>query len=412
MIELKNSKTTYRGKSLDGRERFASDSAIGALQMSEDGQAWQDILPRFIRGTGGWYSSGAPYYASVRDDGTRLFCPDRNERSKYIKMLSTPLLQAASKVVISTPSPHQAALPDRIAMATTWGAIHFILTNTGLKFEVFFREAPPPELANKFVFGIDSVGFDIQALLENRAGTIGIPRPQLMSDSEDPEDMDEVRRLDWSFKNGEMELRFDLAGLKFPLVLKNTTVDVQVGATADDGCRYTGSAGFTTGSQAGQYNYIGYNTNSIYLHAHHFCRFTGVTVAGTVSNATVTYYPRYDSVSPQLKVYGVDEDNPAAPTSAAEFDADSLTDAAIDWDTAWVKDVLQSSPDIASVIQELVDSYTISNEAVMLQIKNDKGENAGYAHPKDYGVYPNDAARLHIEYSVGAAFIPRITGLI
>ena len=45
MIELSNSKKTYLGKAPDGRNKFALDCHVGAVQMRETGKEWEDIDP-------------------------------------------------------------------------------------------------------------------------------------------------------------------------------------------------------------------------------------------------------------------------------------------------------------------------------------------------------------------------------
>ena len=60
--------------------------------------------------------------------------------------------------------------------------------------------------------------------------------------------------------------------------------------------------------------------------------------------------------------------------------------------------------------QELVDTYTIANDAVMVQLKNDHGTPSP---AEDYGVDGTVPAgdgnepKLHIEYTVVAERIPR-----
>jgi hypothetical protein len=174
------------------------------------------------------------------------------------------------------------------------------------------------------------------------------------------------------------------------------TVDTQIAATANDGRRYTGTNGFDTANDQA----IGYLNDVCCYHMHAFLRWPSVTLGGTINTSYIQCYGAATQTgSPTLKVYGVDEDNPAAPTSAAEFDADPLTTAAVDWDALWNVGSWNQSPSLNTVFQELVDSYTIESEAVMLQIKNDGGTNVQYNSNTDYSTNSSYAAKLYVDYT-------------
>ncbi len=400
MLELKNSKTTRIGA-----KSFSLDGFISPIQMKEPEGQWEDIKPYLVRDNGGWHIEGAPYYAEVKDDGTRLFCPDKHERSRYIR-LAMPLISGLEKYVISTPAVLDGQiLPNRILMLTSWGKIHFIFTNTALKFEVLFNEAPsfhllPWTKRETFIFDVESSGLDISKLLTEEHG-LGIPKPRLIEADETLLEPKE-KMIDWSFNDGQLELGFDLAGLEFPILLKNTTIDEQIDAGANDGFRYTGSYGF---QKTWDSTVLGYHTASAYLSCSGFYRFTGITIDGEV----ITSYLELNATqngqgSPTLKIYGIDEDNPSAPTSAAEFDADPLTSAAVDWDGAWSTDAWEQSPSVNTILEELRASYTIQNDAIMFQIKHDGAEAIHLNKHYNYEKTGNElGCKLHIEYGASAA---------
>ncbi|KKL61080.1 hypothetical protein LCGC14_2198890, partial [marine sediment metagenome] len=188
-------------------------------------------------------------------------------------------------------------------------------------------------------------------------------------------------------------------GAVYPLMV-DVTVDEDVPASGDDGKRYTGTDGFSSSDSNIFLGY--YNLGSLY-HMNGFFRWTGISIEGTIDVSYVELYTdAAGALTPELKVYGVDEDNPAAPTSAAGFDADPLTTAAVDWDGAWASGIWAQSPSLNTVFQELVDTYTISSAAVMVQVKNDHGtaENA-YNAIRMYDWAPSTPAKLHIEYTAG-----------
>lgn len=189
----------------------------------------------------------------------------------------------------------------------------------------------------------------------------------------------------------------EVKAIKYP-ILDATVVDVQVGAGGDDGRRFTGTGGFTAGQTS---DLVGYWNNAYYYHMHSFHRFTGVTIAGTIDVSYVSVYGRNSVGTPLLKVHFVDEDNPAAPTSAAEFDADALT-SGVDWDGAWNSGAWNNSPSLNTPVQELVDAYTIDTDAVMVQIKNDGGTLAKYNEWTAYETTGNvKGLKLYIEYTEG-----------
>jgi len=183
----------------------------------------------------------------------------------------------------------------------------------------------------------------------------------------------------------------------FPATI-DPTVDLDVDAGADDGYNRTGNFGF---SATDNYGLIGYNTSADYLHCHSFFRWTGVTIAGSILTSYIRIYDSdtYGQNQNDRKVYGIDEDNPPAPTTQAQFEADPLTSEAIDWDGDWTVDQYNQSPSLNAIFQELVDTYTVSADAVMVQVKNDGGAVLGYCYPDYYEAAANPA-ELYIEYSV------------
>ena len=194
----------------------------------------------------------------------------------------------------------------------------------------------------------------------------------------------------------------------FPVYI-DTDVDSQVDAGSNDARRYMGSAGF---SGTTNYSTLGYRDNSSYYASQMFARWTGITISGTITSSNMSLYPYSTAVgSPQLKVYGVKEDNPDAPTSTATFDADPLTTAGTDWDGAFNNAAWNNSPSLNAIFQELVDNFTIDNEAVMVQVKDDLGSGNNYNVVRHYEYTGNlHGAKLHIEYEIPSeeevSFIP------
>lgn len=176
-------------------------------------------------------------------------------------------------------------------------------------------------------------------------------------------------------------------------------VDKQVAASGDDGYNWPGWTLLLTETADYAGNYGG---NQLAL----FVRCTEVTIAGVVTTSYTKVYGADANGSPVLKVYGVDEDNPAAPTTQGEFEADPLTTAAVDWDGIWTLGDWNQSPSLNDIFNELYGSYTIENDAIMLQVKDDGcgTDNYNSCSTWDWSDHTY-AAKLHIEYT--AAGVPR-----
>jgi hypothetical protein len=393
MIEIKNSKTTYLGR-ISGAERYSLDAFIGAVQMREPGGSWQDIKPRLIRDSSGWHVEGAPYYAEVKDDGTRLFCPDKYERSKYIRFLPHPLYAALGKAVTSKADKlTKQAIPSAIRMESTFGSLEFLFTNTGMYLPM--TVAGPMKVEGKAVdcltFDIDT-NLDIEALLKAKEG-LGI-LPAHLLDAKENESL-----LEWTYKNGQLEFGFEIK--EYPARLVDA-IDIQVGAGADDGywtSGYNYSNNFDR-TLAGRSYDMSYNS---------WYRYDGITIpqGAAIDVAYLTFYDRSSMGSPETKIYADDQNDPAAPTNWADVTGRTPTTAGVDWDGdpggGWV-----NSPPIVDVIQELVDSYDYSNEAIQILHLDDGSANNGDI--QDFYAYDNTddglgarASYIHIEYSTGGA---------
>jgi len=165
-------------------------------------------------------------------------------------------------------------------------------------------------------------------------------------------------------------------------------LDKQVAASGDDGRRY-GVNNFTT-TEGAPGDKIGYYS---FTASHHFSRWEGVTYEGTPDVSYMELYAHEAGTgSPQWKVYGVEEADPAAPTTYAEFDADPLTDAAVDWDDAFTINTWEQSPSLNSIFAELGDR---DNKAAMVQVKDDAGTGTNYNRIRTYDYSENSYLRCN-----------------
>ncbi len=394
MLELRNSKTIS-----SGGNRYAIDAFIGAVQMSEDGQVWHDIKPGLVRDNDGWHVEGAPYYAELKDDGTRLFCPDRNERSRYFRLPTSSLLAPLAKNVRSTPAKLDGQLlPNQIVMTyAEWADIIVGFTNTGMTFSVLFKEAPTGEFEERFIFDAETAGLDINELLLEKRG-LGIPRPRLIDSKVDAEE----RWLDWTFKNGQLELGFDLTGLKFPVLLQNTSIDEQVGTGTDDGYeRESNGVMYVDGA-----TYIRHEsyTTSAYRYWGS-TRWDGISIAQG-STIDVCYHEGYvydDAVDDaNFNIHFEKAASPATLTSDV-YNITSRTRTAAS--SSWIEDSVASGGSgwygsaisLITPLQEVVNAYYITAVNIITRPNTD-----AY---KQYRFRPYESgdntygAKIHIEYT-------------
>lgn len=176
------------------------------------------------------------------------------------------------------------------------------------------------------------------------------------------------------------------------------TLDLQVGVSADDGHSFGGGA-YTSGFSN---TVVGGDGGSGIVDSFH--RFTNVTIPGgaTIQAAHMTVVGR---VSPDADVltniYLEDSDDAVAPLNQAEHAADVRTSAFTAWDDAQpAQDVDTDSPDIAAVVQEVVDRGSWASGNAMMILWDDDG--TATANNNDIISYDGNTAKamkLHVEYS-------------
>ncbi len=176
-----------------------------------------------------------------------------------------------------------------------------------------------------------------------------------------------------------------------------TTINVQVGASADDG--YTdsspafnnSSSDITVGAYAGKCAWY---------------RFTGVTIppSSTIAVAYLSLYERYSNGNPLTRLYFEKANNPAAPTNWSDYNGRTPTTAYVAWngdpgDNGWY-----NSPSLVVPLQELVNAYGLNNQAIMV-LHKDNGSGAGVERNSAAWDYSDHTygAKLHIEYTSGGA---------
>jgi hypothetical protein len=209
------------------------------------------------------------------------------------------------------------------------------------------------------------------------------------------------------------------------------TLDLQVSDNADDSYYRTNSGGTPSLSN---------NANDIMAGrfgddekaAGSQMRFLNVTIpqGATIDTAYLTLHSDNGNSSTTVnsKIRGVDADNATMATTtgggAGSFENPPFTDAVVNWDNigAWVNDVDYNSPEIKTIIQEIVDRVGWSSgNAIVIQWDDidlrstQMGTVIRTAAARDnggaYGIA--NCAKLHIEYTEaeGGTVVQDIVGL-
>ena len=177
-----------------------------------------------------------------------------------------------------------------------------------------------------------------------------------------------------------------------------TTVNYQVGAGDDDAYENQDDTNFTLTGAVDQSASASIDVRSISGH-----RFTSVTVPKGADIVTATlqlyvYSASWDDIN--VDIHGEDADN------AVDFaaDADTINRVRTTASVAWVTDSLgtgfKSSPDIKTVIQEIVNRGSwASGNAIMILCKG-KSDVTKVCITRGHEDAPGNAAKLDITYAV------------
>lgn len=192
---------------------------------------------------------------------------------------------------------------------------------------------------------------------------------------------------------------------------RGTTLDLQVGAAADDSGANTANTDMTDPlSNAASWDtantLIGVTGGPAGTRKAVNGRFLNVTVpnGATINTASLvsTAQGSFGS-APEFVIAIVDEDDPAAPTNVTTWNALVYTATRITWDfsTSWVTDTEYTTPELATLLQDIVNrAGWASGQAMLLAISDDKAISSNnYRGRQDYGTDTTKALKLHIEYT-------------
>lgn len=182
-----------------------------------------------------------------------------------------------------------------------------------------------------------------------------------------------------------------------------TTATVQVAANADDSSNTSGAYDNTSVSETmGKTAAVANNAAF---------RFLGVTIpAGAhINSAYITFTADATRASQAviLRIKGEDTDTPAAYGAAEDFTSRTYTTAYVAWSgtVSWTLDTAYNSPDISTIVQELVNTYDYSAGLDMSFEVIDNGSTSdkrlsAYSHDGDAAKCPT----LVIKYAPADAY--------
>ena len=189
------------------------------------------------------------------------------------------------------------------------------------------------------------------------------------------------------------------------------TLDRQVAASADDiKVGWDGSAwGFNL---TGIAQIVGYYSSTDYKNGGGM-RFLNITIpkGSTITAAYITLTCRAAASLTVVnsKIKGEAADNPVTFSTLADYQGRAKTTAVVSWDAipAWTKDTDYNSPEIKTIIQEIIDraNWSSGNALVIFWDDHDNlstqvalTRRPGYS----YDDSPTKAPKLHIEYTPAA----------
>jgi hypothetical protein len=179
------------------------------------------------------------------------------------------------------------------------------------------------------------------------------------------------------------------------VTIQSATTEIlkSVATGTDDG--FSGSWGY--------YNNLGWlqagNPGSPY---NDWFRFTGITIpkGATIVHAYLETDDAGWTTGTNLKISAEKATSPAAPTSTADQTARVRTTANVTWNSGYSDSAYHNSPDIASVIQELVNNYDYSAGGVM-QLLVDNNGSTGAAQALLLSFESGNPPKLDIVYTMG-----------
>lgn len=199
------------------------------------------------------------------------------------------------------------------------------------------------------------------------------------------------------------------------------SIDEQVGASADD-CLYYENAGSPVFSTTSSFQTAGGSGVGLRKNGGGM-RFQTVAIpqGATIGEAYLTLRCGYATSGTvcRTRIRGEDVDDAAAFSTRTNYLGRTRITAYVDWDNipAWTVDTNYNSPDIKTVIQEIIDreGWASGNDMVIFwDDHDDRSDENAYCerYARSYNGSPTYAPKIHIEYTVGEAIQKAVNGTL
>ena len=136
-------------------------------------------------------------------------------------------------------------------------------------------------------------------------------------------------------------------------------------------------------------------------------QFHNITMSGTIDVSSMTFYVWHQNLDEvYVDFYAEDTLTPAAFISEVSnlSNRTTVTSATVEWSSADLGGVgSYTSPDLKSIIQELVDSYTYDGDDTISIIINGKDPTSARDFAHDHWDQSGNDPHIYIEYTTGAA---------
>lgn len=443
-----NSKTTYLGG-----VQYALDSSVGAIHYYDDG--WQEIDNIFEPAIApwDWQMLKAGYHVRVKEDFTSGQILEFEKKGETVHLQPMALEWTNDLDMIQTVSMPQSSIPTitnpvvdllpAVSMPSHQGTIRWNNAyGSGIDFEwrttatkllktiiiSDLTDLPLPEgyilaglnptLRYNLIFApssgvdifVDGALWDKQSKRQTfsmiefkKGGEVLWGFMPLQYWDSDGNEGQSVATIEKKGKSLYISIRVPYEWLQtavYPVFI-DVDVDEDVTDNTDD-CYITGADIFT----GKNYEIAGWSETSGWIFEAGW-RFQTVAIpnAATIDTAYINCYTEYNNLNSQpveAHVWGEDVDDAATFSTRANFVGRGRTTANIDWTIANGDDSWHQSPEIKTIIQEIVDrgGWATGQDMVVFIKGEDEGVSRAF-----YAMAVEDAfgnpAHLHIEYSAG-----------
>ena len=374
------SKRTENAKTYDlGNGRFASNISLGAIHYkdnySDPKELWKPIDLTIVKGR----MDKAPYILEVKDNKTTITCK-KTGRQSVVEMQSIGTVDVSKDTLLDQKS---------VAVDTDY---KLVLHPDKVKFQRTLLSDKAP-LDAKFKI----------------SGDLPIKYEAYDADGEPV-------NVKTSIKEGILTETIDQKSLKYPIKI-DPTIDVDTSASGHDISAYWDSDSWEGGITSTSCSF-GYSTNVDNKRGHGLWYASGIPQGAVISTAYITYTARLSKSATTInaRFTGNKQVDPAVWSSFAAYAArrgtvvggannNYITTAQVDWDgvAAWTAGTTYNSPEIKTIIQELVNQGGfIGNIALFCDDHDARGTQADNTArwAQSWDGDADKSPLLHVEYTV------------